>query len=409
MKEIIKLTSPEALRQEIKIEQREIKDEKLKADAQRYLKAIEQSAKIIGIGSRADILNDLPEFDNDGNVIGHICIKIDVRPSDTSHLQNNLKEEGGVQEHARVVLENARVAGKNVGHVPDVIVHFETEEDGKKDEYLAMKTVRGKTLWRRIMEAAINESEGLNDHVTEVLKNERHQTFEQAIDKDLENILLSFYRLNEKEVANKIVELAKRNPFLKKEQYDQLLNTINELNDSHFFHRDMHSQNIMIGEDEDIYIIDFGTSTYDKDLNSESARHIGEGIDTDPDTSILPAAKLLIKYSASEKEVLETAELKRISSRGLLVLEQYGFSKEMNKKEFDDFLSNDRHGVYIELQSLTNMKNYDRIVELAQALSEAEKSLFGTTDKIKKYLEDNFVTKENKIRFNQAVIGRVFK
>ncbi|MFA6551141.1 MAG: phosphotransferase [Patescibacteria group bacterium] len=383
-----------------------------------YVRAVNSESKIIGSGSRAEIKNDLLDFGEKGEAFGIACVKKNVFPYEFSHLQNNLEEEGYLQETARLILDNARNEKTELAEVPAVIAYIEDDEN---EAYLAMRAIKGKTLWRLAIEAALEANQKFNEKIQNFIKINNHKTIDGMLDLELENVLIELE--GEKDLVKKIIAAAGKNPFLTSKQTDIIRNTINVWNENGFYHRDLHLKNIMLDKQGRIFIIDFGTALYDAQIDEDSAWEMGEDRTADKDISVVSVIKDLVKLNAEEQTEKEGGKLKKIITAEDSYLQR--LNVELTAEGLAAVLSGKHSRFNADLDRLTNQKDYDKILSLLTVLLHHGKQLDIEAEEVKNFVSDYMGEKFNesrtkihsekiklnteKIGFKQRVFDRLFK
>jgi len=376
------------------MDKQEVTNQFLLQKVENYIESIEKNSKVIGMGKRAQIINDFPDFNEEGDVVGCVCAKSNVFHHSQSHLQNGLKEEGRLQETARLILDQKRSDENEMANIPPVVAYIESDS-GK--EYLFMKAIKGKTLWRLCVEAAIDFDEELREVVIEKLRNTYNKKLDQLIDVEVDVILFNIFQ-DDEVLEKRVMQAAKNNPFLDSHQYRKMHNTIQALNGSGLYHRDLHLRNIMIDEKNEIFFIDFGTTLYDPQGSETNPWCMGRDNIAPQDVAIMPSIKSLIKFTDEEKEIRASQEKKKIIRKGNLLLKRFGV--EINEENIGEVLAGNNAIFNNKLDGLTNSKDYNTIIALLTVLCELEKSLYNTITLTKRMIEDYAEAKFNESKTN---------
>ena len=260
-------------------------------EAKKIIKAVNTENNVIGAGSRADILNNIVEYDDGGNP-RYFCVKKNVRTPIHSEQQHSLDEEAYYQAVAHGLLHQAKDKEKlDLVEVPSVVSYIEDDKDGK---YLVMNQINGTNIWRKIVDIYLAERENVRQQVLDFCEKKYQRiSLAETVDVEIENALIEIINGGSVEgLADKIIKSATTKPFLTETQRDQIINSINYLNDHGFYHRDLHSKNIMIDNNGKVYFIDYATAIYD-----DPAHGKGVNIHEDDKTDHLVLGTTIMKFT----------------------------------------------------------------------------------------------------------------
>lgn len=239
-----------------------------------WLSSYCEKGSIIGTGSEADIYQI-----NDPNPSG-FCVKKMVRTSKKTFINPGILEEMDRQREAAMILKKLPTQKGIQARVPRPLLAF--NDPNTNADYIVMDFVPGKTIYRMILELIIEEydEKDLEGWTKEKLMDLDDETFSTVvataanlsklfeIDSEAEKLPVLLSRLR-----------SKGKKFIKREFFEAMENAVSTLNRHGFYHRDLHSRNIMLSEDT-IWLIDFGYSVFDpKRLLSDPYEERKEGED----------------------------------------------------------------------------------------------------------------------------------
>ena len=228
---------------------------------------------------------------------------------------NNLETEFEQQLHAWRMTENWKTKYPKAPRVrvPEPIGYMREDDN----EVLVMERVRGKTLWRLLMENYLRTEGIASGHLSE---RDADDLSHDPDDHHIEEFLIhrtdiaQYYQQGRHKEIEKIMWdtcYRKQSAIVTEEQFKAIQTFAVLSKREKFWHRDFHPKNVMIGDDGDVFIIDFGLSAQGMDEKDamnienfgqeimmtagyegmiEQLRGSGNGESTDPNRKRVPLA-----------------------------------------------------------------------------------------------------------------------
>ncbi len=217
-----------------------------------------------------------------------VVTKVDKSGSPRHPLQNSLRVEFEMQKDAwrRVKKWQELYPKVEFATVPKPVA-FLRADDGR--EAIVMERVRGKNLWHLALENYIRtNAEHFKKEAGVDLKE-----IEQACEAGEDGIVDFLFqrapgRLRDLFVRgeNKTIEqevwrecYRKGSAIITPEQFSKILKFTLMAKREKFYHRDFHSRNVMIGDDGEVYVIDFGLSSSGQNSEREAMQEVMYGQD----------------------------------------------------------------------------------------------------------------------------------
>src|SRR3989339_19718 len=174
--------------------------------------------------------------------------------------------------------KNPRLNG--MAFVPRPLAYMkETDRaDGKDKEIIIMERVRGKTLWRLLLENYLHthfsllKQEGFNGE-------NLHDLFGVVNDEDFIREFFTIVPEEVKKMGNVPKQFEsfmwnmcfrKRSAILTPEQFQSLYLFVLFMKRNRFYHRDFHARNVMLDHQGRVYVIDYGLATFGEESEEKA-------------------------------------------------------------------------------------------------------------------------------------------